>query len=184
MVAVWWPAEAGVSGSHGPRQRRLRASSFCVGVAAFVGFLGVRAEAAAAANLPQSGSARPVREATDSRALATVVSGPTDHSWTGAIAAGHTNDGLRDLRTAVNRDPGNYLGWLAMANATTGEARFDALRQAVLLAPLAPDLRAICKRVERTVRAGYGMGRSLGAGLSGSAAGVRYRGRRTEYLRA
>ena len=117
-----------------------------VGAAAFVGFLGVRAETSAAANLTAKRFGAASAEATTAARWQPWSATPLIIRGQALIAAGHTNDGLRDLRTAVNRDPGNYLGWLAMANATTGEARFNALRQAVLLAPLAPDLRAICKR--------------------------------------
>lgn len=56
------------------------------------------------------------------------------------LLAGRVARGREELRRATRRDPGAWTAWLALAFATGGEARAEALARAQALNPLAPEL--------------------------------------------
>jgi cytochrome c-type biogenesis protein CcmH/NrfG len=48
--------------------------------------------------------------------------------------------GVRDLRTAIRKDPRNWYRWFDLALATTGAERRHALERALALNPHSPEI--------------------------------------------
>jgi hypothetical protein len=117
-----------------------------VGAAAFVVVVGVDVRLAAdatgrahaALDRGDAGAAR--RAAREARRLMPWAAEPLQLRGEADVAAGRLEAGRADLRRATREDPDAWGAWLALAFATEGLERREALARARALNPLAPEL--------------------------------------------
>ena len=111
---------------------------------AVVGYIGSRATATAAsdltANRPHEASVA-ARRAEDWQPWSST---PLIQLGKAQLQVGHRSVARMLFQQATRRDPGDYLAWAALAVASSGRDRVNALRRAVALAPLARELGPLC----------------------------------------
>lgn len=119
--------------------------------AAFVGLVGSSAlhasDEAAVATPPDWAEAED--EARKAKRWAPWSSDPWQRLGEAQLGQGELTDAQESFRNAIEKEPGDWLLWLRLAEASSGTAREEALDEAERLNPLSQEVRELQEETER-----------------------------------